>query len=168
SASVGGAANWIVEEGTLSITVTQLGADVTGSFADWQAAIDFDETPREDGTLGTVEVGIATGSLTLGSVTAQATDGDFLDVATHPQAMFRAIISAEQDAYIARGTLDLRGAEVPVALPFTLSIDGDNATMIGTAELDRRDFAMGSSYPDETNVGFGVLVHVALTATRAP
>ncbi|WGH78343.1 cytochrome b/b6 domain-containing protein [Jannaschia ovalis] len=159
-------ANWTVEEGTLSITVTQMGAPVTGRFADWQAAIDFDETPRADGTLGTVEAVIGTGSLTLGSVTTQATGPEFLDAAGFPTARFDAVIRAEGDGYVADGTFGLRGVEIPLVLPFTLQIDGDRATMAGQVALDRRDFGMGAAYPDETNVGFGVTIDVALIALR--
>ena len=161
------AANWTVEEGTLSITVTQLGSPVTGSFADWQAAVDFDETPRADGTHGAVEVAVSIGSLALGSVTNQALSADFLSAEAHPTATFRAPLTAEGDGYVADGTLSLRGVEVPVRMPFALTLDGDLATVEGTARLDRRDYAMGETYPDETSVGFGVVVDVALTARRA-
>ncbi|MEM9795776.1 MAG: cytochrome b/b6 domain-containing protein [Pseudomonadota bacterium] len=160
------ASNWTVEEGTLSITVTQLGQPVTGSFADWQAAIDFDETPRDDGSFGQVEVVIATGSLGLGSVTQQATEAAFLDSAGFPTATFTATIVPDGEDYLADGTLDLRGVSVPVQMPFRLQIDGDIATMEGQVELDRRDYNMGEAYPDETSVGFGVTVDVTLTAQR--
>ncbi|MCK0166909.1 cytochrome b/b6 domain-containing protein [Jannaschia sp. S6380] len=165
-ASVAGTSNWTVEGGTLSISVTQIGSAVTGSFADWQAAIDFDETPRDDGTLGTVEVSIATGSLTLGSVTTQAISGEFLASEAHPTARFDAVIRPDGADYLAEGDLVIRDASVPLTLPFTLQIEGDRAVMAGQVDLDRRDFGIGAAYPDESNVGFGVTVDVALTATR--
>jgi len=56
---------------------------------------------------------------------------------------------------------------VPVTLPFTLQIDGDTATMEGSITLDRRDFAIGDSMNDETNLAFAVDVAVRLTATRS-
>ena len=55
----------------MSISVVQFGSDVTGSFADWTAAIAFNETAT-DGKHGEVEATIAITSLTLGSVTDQA------------------------------------------------------------------------------------------------
>ncbi|TFL18611.1 cytochrome b/b6 domain-containing protein [Jannaschia formosa] len=167
AASVEGVSTWTVEEGTLSITVTQLGSPVTGTFRDWQAAIDFDETPRADGSFGTVEVGVSTGSLTLGSVSEQATGAEFLASGEYPQATFSATILADGEDYVADGTLDLRGVEIPLRLPFTLEIEGDRAAMTGQASLDRRDFGMGETYPDESSVGFGVALDVALTAVRA-
>ncbi|CUH39349.1 cytochrome b561 [Jannaschia seosinensis] len=161
-----GTSNWTVTEGTLSITVTQMGSAVTGSFADWDAAIDFDETPREDGTLGAVEVSIATGSLALGSVSQQATGEEFLASGAFPTARFTGVIREAEVGYVADGAVTIRGAEVPVVLPFDLDIDGDRAVMAGQIALDRRDYAMGESYPDESNVGFGVTVNVALEADR--
>lgn len=104
AATVDGASNWVVEDGTLSISVTQLGSAVTGTFGDWQAAIDFDAAERNDGTYGTVEVGVSTGSLTLGSVSQQATGPEFLAASSFPQADFSAIIRAEGDGYVADGS----------------------------------------------------------------
>jgi cytochrome b561/polyisoprenoid-binding protein YceI len=168
AASVSGISTWTVEEGTLAITVTQLGSPVTGTFGDWQAAIDFDETPRADGTLGTVEVGVSTGSLTLGSVSQQAVGPEFLASEAFPQAVFTATILPDGDAYVADGTLALRGVEIPLRLPFTLALDGDRAEMTGQVQLDRRDFGMGvENYADESSVGFSVALDVALTAVRA-
>ncbi|MEM7710064.1 MAG: cytochrome b/b6 domain-containing protein [Pseudomonadota bacterium] len=167
AASVSGVSTWTVEEGTVSITVTQLGQPVTGTFGDWQAAIDFDETPREDGTVGTVEVSVSTGSVTIGSVSEQARSADFLASDSFPLATYEAVLRPEGDTYVAEGTFDLRGVQIPLTLPFELEIDGETATMTGQAALDRRDFDMGETYPDESSVGFGVTVDVALTATRA-
>ncbi len=158
--------SWTVNEGSLEITVRQLGSDVTGSFTDWSATINFDETAT-DGRQGDVTVQIAITSLTLGSVTAQALGPDFFAAETHPTATFTAEILAADDGYTADGTLTLKGVEVPVALPFTLTLDGDTAQMTGATTLDRRNFAIGETYPDESSVGFTVGVDVSLIATRA-
>ena len=159
------AGNWQVVEGTLAFTVRQMGQEVPASFAKWTADITFDETAT-DGRHGTVVVRIDTGSLTLGSVTDQAKGKDFFDTSTFPEALFRADLLSATDGYIATGTLSLRGADVPVSLPFTLTIDGDRATMKGTARLDRRDFGMGQAYGDEATVGFFADVSVDLVAER--
>ena len=170
ASATGGAATWTVEEGTLGLAVSQLGGRVEGSFADWSASIAFDEAPDAEGRFGTVEARIDVGSLTLGSVTTQALGADFLDADAFPTAVFRADILAPEGAasdHVARGTLSLRGAEVPLTLPFDLTIEGDRATMEGTAVVDRRDFAVGEGYPDAATVGFEVEIPVALEAARA-
>ncbi len=154
--------DWAVTEGTLGITVRQMGADVTGQFADWTAAIAFDP---ETGT-GDVTVTVAVGSLTLGSVTRQALEADFFDAATYPTATFTGVIAPDGEGHTATGTLSLRGAEVPLVLPFSVAVDGDEARAEGRVTLDRRDFGMGTAFPDETSVGFGVEVVFSLSATR--
>ena len=160
------ASDWRVEDGTLGLTIRQMGRAVEGRFADWTAAIRFDATPVE-GVNGEVTVTIATDSLSLGSVTDQARSAEFLDTRTHPTAVFKAVIRPDAEGFVAQGTLALHGAEVPVSLPFRLTLDGDTARMEGRTRLDRRDFAVGTAYPDEASIGFGVEVGVTLTARRA-
>ena len=67
----------------------------------------------------------------------------------------------DRDATLARM---LRGATVPVALPFDLVTGDRPARMSGEVTLDRRAFGMGSD--DEASLGFGVVVRVELTAQR--
>lgn len=153
---------WVVQDGTLSITIQQIGAQVTGSFADWQATIDYDP---ETGT-GQVRTIIDTTSLSLGSVTDQAKGAEFFDVTNHAQAEFEGEISRSGgQSHEAVGTLTLVGRTVPVTLSFDLELTDDTAVMSGTTGLDRRDFGMGTAYPDESSVGFSVDVTIDLTAT---
>ncbi len=159
---------WEVQDGTLGITVRQLGSDVTGQFADWTAAINFSEDADAEGKHGDVEVTVATGSLTIGSVTAQALGADFLDATGFATATYTADIFADGDTYIARGTLKIKDREAPVFLPFTLQIEGDTATMQGQTAVQRLDFGVGTTQPDESSLGFEVAIDVALTANRAP
>ncbi len=158
------ASEWTVTDGTLAITVTQLGSAVQGSFGDWTAAISFD--PDGTGVLGDVTTTVAITSLTLGSVTNQAMGADFFNAETFPTATFQADITAAETDYVADGTLTIKDNTVPVALPFTLDIADDTATMTGQLALDRRDFGIGQSMNDETNLGFLVMVDINLTATR--
>jgi len=157
---------WNVQDGTLAITVRQLGSDVQGRFADWTAAIDFTEQPDANGVYGDVEVQVAVASLTLGSVTAQAMGPDFFDAATYGTAVFKSEILADGQNYKAEGTLAMKGVEVPVLLPFSLQFDGDTATMQGQTRLNRTSFRIGDSFPDESSLGFDVDIDVTLTATR--
>ena len=157
--------NWQVEDGSVSIAVRQLGSNVTGQFATWQADISFDENAPAN-AMGRINVTIDTTSLSLGSVSDQAKGPDFLNAAANGSALFSAEIQRSGGGYSATGTLSLAGAKVPLTLPFTLAIDGDSALMQGQVTLDRRDFGIGEKYPDEVSVGFSVGVTVTLTATR--
>ncbi|EEX15015.1 cytochrome B561 [Citreicella sp. SE45] len=161
------ASDWEVQQGTLSISLVQMGSEVTGSFADWTAAIAFEQQDAP-GKSGEVTVQIAIPSLTLGSVTKQALGKDFFDAEGFPTATFQADILSAADGYVAEGTLSMKGAEVPVSLPFQLRIDGDTARMQGRTTLDRRNYAIGDNMGDPGQLSFEVDVIVELTATRAP
>ncbi|KIC43080.1 cytochrome [Ruegeria sp. ANG-R] len=156
---------WEVEDGTLSITISQLGSPVTGEFADWTAAIAF-EDPAAPGPAGSVDVTIAIGSLSLGTVTDQAMGADFFDSKTFPTAQFKADLFKTETGYEARGPLTIRDKSMDVVLPFTLEFEDDEATMSGSLELNRMDFNVGASQPTEDSLGFTVGVSVELTAER--
>lgn len=160
--------DWTVTSGELGIQIIQFGAPVSGAFQDWTAQISFEDEAVE-GRHGETTVEIAIGSLSLGSVTQQAMGNDFFNVAEFPTATFNADIFAAPDGdnqYLAEGTLTLKGATVPVSLPFQLELDQDKAVMQGAVTLSRQDFGIGANMPDETNLGFAVEISVALEATR--
>lgn len=162
AAPAGASGNWIVKDGTLIFTVNQMQTPITGTLPGWNADITYDAGTRS----GAVSVTIPLSGMTLGAVTAQAAGPEFFDSATHPTARFEATIAERSGQLEAAGNLMLRSKTVPVTLPFTLTLDGDRASMTGQTVLDRRDFGMGPSFPDERTVGFAVEVHVTLTATR--
>ncbi|KUJ80732.1 cytochrome [Ruegeria marisrubri] len=159
--------DWQVQDGSLSITVGQLGTPVTGQFADWTAAITFDE-PDAPGPAGHVEVTVAIGSLTLGTVTDQAMSADFFAVSEFPTATFKGEIVKTESGYEARGPLTIRDRSVDIVLPFTLDLADGTATMSGNLVLDRLDFGIGQNMPDESSLAFAVEVGVELTAIRQP
>lgn len=162
-AGTAGAGEWAVQEGTLSFTITQLGAQVTGSFGGWQAEITYDPAT---GT-GQVRTEIDTTTVALGSVTDQAKGPEFFDVTRHERAVFEAEIArVDEVSHTATGTLTLVGQSLPVTLTFDLEIEDGMAQVVGRTTLDRRDFGMGPSYPDESGVGFAVDVALKLTAQR--
>ena len=157
--------DWAVTEGSLGLTVRQMGSDVSGSFADWTADISFDETVSS-GVAGSVDVEIAIQSLALGSVTQQAMGPDYFASTQFPTARFNADILTTENGHVAKGTLTLRGVEEPVSLPFDLTLDGDTARVQGTTVLDRRAFDIGAGMTDQGQLGFEVSVTVDLVATR--
>ncbi|WP_170759365.1 cytochrome b/b6 domain-containing protein [Ruegeria lacuscaerulensis] len=157
--------DWQVQEGTLSISITQMGSPVTGRFADWTAAIAF-EDPTEPGLAGSVDVTIAITSLSLGTVTEQAMGTDFFDSAQFPMALFKADIYKTDTGYEARGPLTIRDKSVDVVLPFELDIQDNTATMSGELQLNRLDFDVGKSMPVEDSLAFAITVSVDLTAKR--
>ena len=153
---------WSVQIGTLGIAVTQLNAEIKGSFASWQADITYSDTADANGGYGRVAVKIDIASLTLGTVTSQAMGADFFDAAQHPTALFEAQIVDGEAGLVADGILSIKGAAVPVSMPFDLTIADGQATAAGTLTVDRRDFGVGAA--DEGNVGGAVVIAFDLTA----
>ena len=157
--------DWTVQSGDISITIMQFGSEVTGTFADWTAQIDFDpDIPN--GKAGAVNVTISIPSLTIGSVTAQALGPDYFDAATHATAAYSGDIFTTPDGYIAKGTLTLRGNSLPVDLLFSPILEGDTATVKTRTTLQRLDFDIGTNMTDESSLGFDVKVLINLTAHR--
>ncbi|MBY6138491.1 cytochrome b/b6 domain-containing protein [Leisingera daeponensis] len=156
---------WAVQSGTLGLTVTQMGSAVSGSFGEWAAVITFEE-PEAPGPAGAVEVTIAIPSLELGSVASQAMGADYFDSANFPTALFQAEIEKLAEGYEAVGMLTIKDQTVPVTLPFDLELEGNTARMTGGLTLNRLDFGIGKSLPDESSLGFAVDVAVELEAVR--
>lgn len=162
------ASDWQVTDGTLALTVTQFGSPVTGAFADWTAAIAFDPVaPAGETPVGSVTTTVSIASLTLGSVTSGATGPNFLAADTFVTALFRADLLRTDAGYVAQGTLTLRDVTRPLTFPFDLTVDGDTATASAVIALNRLDFGVGETMPDESTVAFAVDIAVDLTANRA-
>lgn len=154
--------DWVVNDGTLAISVNQFGNDVTGTFSDWTAAISFEP---ETG-VGHVDVTVNIASLTLGSLSEQALGGDFFDAETHPTATFSADITPLDAAHIATGNLTIKEVTLPTTLAFSLVITDGVAVMQGDLILARLDFNIGANMPDEESLKFPVTVSIDLTASR--
>ncbi len=159
------ASDWLVQEGAIAIGVTQFGSVVEGQFTDWTADISFDPE-IQDGTAGSVEVVIAIGSLTLGSVTDQAMGPDFFDASQFETAVFNADLITIVDGVVAEGTLTIKDVTIPVTMPFSLSLNGDEADVHAQLTLNRMDFGIGANMPDEGSLAFAVDVTIDLNATR--
>ena len=160
--SAGG--SWAVETGTLSIDVQQFGSVVSGDFAGWRSAIDFDSEATE-GQVGNVQVDIDIATLTLGSVTEQALGAGYFEAEQFPNARFAAdLFKTETGGYEATGTLIIREIEIPATLPFTLEMVDGVAHVSGQMQVDRRNFGIGLATTDDSQLGFSVAINVALTA----
>lgn len=159
------ASDWVVQDGDIAITITQFGSQIGGRFGEWTANISFDPTPAE--VMGSVETVVSIGTLTLGSVTNEALGADYFDAATFPTATFTADIKPDGDAFVADGTLTIKDVTLPLALPFTLDLAENSASMAGTVTLNRLDYNIGASQPSESNLAFAVDVAVNLTAQKS-
>lgn len=158
--------DWVVQDGSIAIEVTQFGATVEGQFTDWTAQISFDPQVQGD-VSGQVEAVISIGSLTLGSVTDQAMGPDFFDAARYETATFKADIITGIDGYLAEGTLSIKDVTIPVSMRFSMSLVDEDAEVSAQLSLDRMDFGIGANMPDESSLAFAVKVLIDLNATKA-
>jgi cytochrome b561/polyisoprenoid-binding protein YceI len=158
---------WRVDDGMLGLAIRQMGSEVTGSFANWTAEIDYIETADDAGRHGSVAVQVDIASLTLGSVSDQAKGADYFDAASFPTALFEADILTTGEGHIAKGLLTIKDQSLAVEMPFDLEIDGETAVAAGTLTVDRRDFSIGLGTTDEGSLAFPVDIKFSLTATRS-
>jgi polyisoprenoid-binding protein YceI len=79
---------------------------------------------------------------------------EWFDYARFPQADFRATDIRRTDAnrYVARGTLNLKGVQQPVEVPFTWTETGDVARLDGEFTVKRGAFGIGTGEWAATNV----------------
>ncbi len=164
--------NWLVDPqaSALQFTFTHAGRTITGHFARWQAAIDFDP---QDLAHAAVTVKVDLGSASTGEKTYDEAmpQADWFDAAAHPVATFTstAISAKGSGHYVMDGKLALRGASAPLAIPFTLAINGDQAAAQGAAHVDRLAYGIGANADAAAQyVGRMVQVRFNLTARRAP
>jgi polyisoprenoid-binding protein YceI len=167
-ASPATAAHWNVNtaKSKLGFTVQWSGEPFTARFENWKADIDFDpqnlSTSHADVTI---------------SIRSEASDESDFDAglkgaqgfasAQFPVAHFATtgFTHKSGDDYVAQGMLTLKGVTKNIALPFTLTLHGKQAHMVGTAHLLRTDFGIGQGqWASNTPVAHDVLVTIDLTA----
>lgn len=172
---------WTVDaaKSTLKFRFGYMGTDYEGVFPDWTAQIqlDTDAAPNQETPVdGYVRVAIPLAKVSTGQsyFDGNVTQGDWFDVASHPEAVFEVtggIYKLSATAYEATAVLTIKGQDHPVRLPFTLAVDGSTATMHGEVTLSRLDLGVGKATAaeargDEEWVRDGVQVIVDVVATR--
>ena len=164
------AAEWQVDvdASAIGFSGTHAGRDFTGQFNEWQADITFDPEALDEAEV-TVTVSVASAETGTRLYDRTLPNTEWFDVENHPTATFVAddFSQLNDGRYQARGTLTMKGQEQPIVLPFSLSIDGNNATMEGRVELDRIVLDMGTkSDPDAAWVSQVIPVTISLVASR--
>jgi polyisoprenoid-binding protein YceI len=169
-APVARAASWVVDakRSSIGFSGTHAGNTFNGSFGKWSSSILFD--PAQLATAKVVTLvdltSARTGDRTYDSTLPQA---DWFNTKSLAQARFETtkITSLGNSRYEAAGTLTLRGKQVPVVMPFTLAINGNQAVMRGATTLKRLDFDIGrQSDPTAAWVSPEIKVTIAVIATR--
>jgi polyisoprenoid-binding protein YceI len=163
------AAHWKVDtaKSKLGFTVQWSNEPFSGRFESWKANIDFDPANLAASHADvTIDIGSEvsdTPDLDSGLKGAQGfATGQF------PAAHFvtKSFTHKSGNDYVANGTLTLKGMTKDVTLPFTLTINGKQAHMAGTAHLLRTDFGIGQGqWAAPTPVSHDVMVNIDIMAT---
>jgi polyisoprenoid-binding protein YceI len=132
---------WVVDKAASSIRFSSSygGQGFSGAFRTWNADIRFDAA------------NLAASSVTVTVDVASAATGDAdRDQALPADAFFAAALGGSR--YQALGALTLRGVARPLALPFTLAINGAKAHMTAQLAIDRLAFGVGQDAWRKTDV----------------
>ena len=172
---------WAVDydKSSIKFAAAYMGRPFEGSFSGWKAEIQLDtDAPanRDTPVDGYIRVAIPMGTVNTGEpyFDENVTQGDWLDVAKFPEAVFEVTGGVFKDSdtqYEATGVLTLKGLKNPVRLPFTLALDGATATAHGETTLKRMALGVGrGTYIEEKGdaewVADDVKVIIDLVATR--
>ncbi len=164
--------NWQVlsDYSNLTFAFTHAGNDQTGSFLLWNADITFEPDDLDNAKITAwVDLGSArTGDATYDSTLPEA---DWFDIAAFRKATFTSteVRAVGEHNYIVDGMLSLRGISLPLSLPFTLKINGEEAHVEGITTLDRLDFGIGQSAdPTAEYVGRKITISLSMSAARRP
>ncbi|GAB5459149.1 MAG: YceI family protein [Henriciella sp.] len=162
--------NWAVDydQSSIAFSGTHDGNPFSGSFTNWDAAIQFDPAKPEDALVKvTVNTGSAIASDKL--YTDSLKSAEWFDITTYPTAQVEILdISGSSDTgYTSTAQLTLKDLSVETAFSFTLEITGDEATMTGKATFQRQPLNLGqTSDPDADWVSEDVAVEVIVKASR--
>jgi polyisoprenoid-binding protein YceI len=99
-------------------------------------------------------------------LTTHLKNGDFFDVAKHPQATFEATgVKKESDTkYTVSGNLTLRGVTKNISFPATVTQSGDGAKIDSEFNINRKDFGIIYSGKADNLIRDEVVIKLKLTA----
>lgn len=169
-ALAGPADPWTIDpaKSRIAFSVEQVGKIASGRIGAWTGTIVFDP-----GDLAAARLDIRMDMRTAGTGAKDVDDmmlgASFLDAAQQPEARFisTGVAARGGDGYEARGKLTLRGVTRDVTLPFTLRLQGNQATARGTLQIKRLDYGVGRNEWASTNyVADVVNIEVTVVASR--
>jgi polyisoprenoid-binding protein YceI len=160
----------VSDPNTIAWEGTKSGSEpLAGHCAKFTADIAFDPAALAQSS---VHVKIDTGSCKTGDTQTDEflPQEGWFNVSAFPDAVFEAKSFSHSggDKYVADGTLTLKGVTKKVALPFTLTITGDKAHVVGETTLQRLAFGVGDTQQlsASTIASLDIKVKIDLHATR--
>ena len=161
--------SWAIQGGsTLRFRTTWSGETVAGGFSKFSGDIAFSPDKLDDSA---VTVTIDTSSVFSGDSERDETlkGTDFFAVSASRNAVFKAerFRKTGAERYVADGTLRMKGVTAPIFVPFSLKIVGDEATMRGSATIDRLAYKIGEGeFASTAEIPAAVAVDIVVRARR--
>ena len=156
------------EASSIRFEAEQAGAMFEGEWTDWEASIHFDpaalDNARFDVTI--LVAGVATGDSDRDETLVQ--DGEFFAAEQFPEARYLAeeFTARDDGGFTASGSLTIKDITQSAPLEFTVSTDGNQRRLEGTAKLDRLELGLGTGEWSDTEwIGQFVDVRVVVIAT---
>lgn len=163
-------ANYVVnqDESRLGFASTQEGVVFVGEFTAFEASIYFDLMAPETSR---VWVAVPIAAFDAGSTdrNSNASSNIWFDTKKFPTAVFETqSIRADGDAFIANGTLSLKGQTKPISFPFKIEESDGQAVMTATFPVNRTRWDVGQEpWNTEDYVGLNVILDIRVVADRA-
>lgn len=159
----------IAGDSRLEYVATYEGQEAPGEFRSFEAKLDFNPGAPGAGRLD-VHVNLASADMYSSDVNEAIMEREWLDSKNVGPAEFTSsdIARVDGDRFVARGTLQVKGVEANLELPFTWERHGSEATMDGAITIDRTRFNIGTGeWASPTPIGVKVEVkfHVRFKPT---
>jgi len=143
----------LADQSEVAYVASQLGAQVEGSFARFDAQIDLDPGRLQTSS---VSLSVDTTSLDFPStdVLKELAKPDWFDTARFPTAEFRSnrIRALASDRYEVSGTLTIKGRAREVVVPVNLSRTGATTFASGALTIKRLDYGVGTGEWSDTSL----------------
>lgn len=161
--------NYVIvpEESRLGFSTTQEGVGFSGEFSEFDAAIYFDAQALDSSR---VRVIVPIAAFDGGSTdrNSNVSSNIWFDAKKFPVAIFETqSIRADGAAFIANGTLAIKGQTKPISFPFTVEQTDGRAVMTASFPVNRTRWNIGQApWDTEDYVGLNVTLDIRVVANR--
>jgi polyisoprenoid-binding protein YceI len=161
---------WTIDaaKSRIAFSVEQVGKIAAGRIGGWTGTIVFDPQDLPNARID-IRMDMRTAATGAKDVDDMMLGPNFLDAQRQPEARFvsSSVVSRGGEAYEARGKLTIRDVARDVVLPFTLRLQGSQATARGNLQIKRLDYGVGRNEWASTNyVADTVTIEIAVVASR--
>lgn len=141
-----------------------------GVFREFEVRLGLDPDKDDAGRLD-VTINVASADMASADINKAIAGAEWFDFARFRQAEFHAtsIRRTQPGAFVARGTLTLKGVQQPVDVPFSWSESQDGARMEGKFVVKRGPFGIGTGEWTATDViGADVTISFRVRLRKVP